>query len=239
MHVFNGSLHISTWTSLRHFRISNPKLNLWSSPKSILPFSFPHLSQWHHHLLPQSPKLRGWISSLTLPSPGNPTSNLSSNPDNSTLSWSHISICPLLSTSAETTPVEATILSCLDHSISLLPSFPACILGASPISPLHGSQWSYLKTNHLSSSEWINKPWFICTVEYYWVIKNELSFGLNGCTTMWKDFCRTAYLEMFKMVNFMLCIFYPSPHRKEWAIKPWKNMENCKCILLTEISQSE
>lgn len=106
------------------------------------------------YLLAQSPKLRGWISSLTLPSPGNPTFNLSSNPDNSTLWWSHISICPLLSTSSETTPVEATILSCLDHSISLLPSFSTCILNASPISPLYGSQWSYLKTNPGSSVQW-------------------------------------------------------------------------------------
>lgn len=41
-----GALHISTWMSLRHFKLktSDPKLNLWSSPKPVLPFLFSNYS---------------------------------------------------------------------------------------------------------------------------------------------------------------------------------------------------
>lgn len=38
----SGALHISTWLSLSQFKLktSDPKLNLWSSPRPVLPSLF-------------------------------------------------------------------------------------------------------------------------------------------------------------------------------------------------------
>ena len=73
---------------------------------------------------------------------------------------------------------------------------------------------TWKQSRHPSVGEWINKLWYIRTMEYHPVLKRN---KLSSCEKTWK-----------KVLNAF--------GRKHFFQKQWKKL---KCILLSERSQSE